>query len=283
MTCLDDMATHASIGLRTQHITTILENDIQLPWVELLFDNWLAEGGLTTHYLDAITERYPVTLHGVGLSLGGIEALDMSYLTQVKRLMQRTTAMCYSEHLCFSQLQSYYSHDLLPLPYTEEALYHVAQRIDQVQDFLGCQIVVENVSSYVQYHESHLSEGEFITALSERADCGLLLDVNNFYVNQINHQQDAKAEIKSLPIERIKEIHLAGFAHQGEYLIDAHNNPVADEVWDLYQFVLRHCGHTATLIEWDNDIPALEVLLAERDKAQVCIDQLLDENNKVGQ
>jgi uncharacterized protein (UPF0276 family) len=213
-------------------------------------------------------------LHGVGLSLGGIEALDMHYLTQVKQLMQRTQAMCYSEHLCFSQLQSYYSHDLLPLPYTEEALQHVTQRIEQVQDFLGCQIVVENVSSYVQYHESHLSEGEFIAALSEQADCGLLLDVNNFYVNQINHQQDAKAEIQALPVARIKEIHLAGFADQGEYLIDAHDNPVADEVWDLYQFVLSHCGHIATLIEWDNDIPALEVLLAERNKAQMYMDQL---------
>lgn len=270
---LIDVSSQAGIGLRTQHISEVLEQEIQVPWFELLLDNWLAEGGLTSYYLDAVIERYPVTLHGIGLSLGGVEALDTDYLTKVKALMHRTKALCYSEHLCFSQLQSYYAPDLLPLPYTEECLRHVAQRIDQVQDFLGCQILVENVSTYLQYRESTLSEGEFIASLADEADCGLILDVNNFYVNQKNHNQDALTEIKHLSYQRVKEIHLAGFADQGDYLIDAHNNPVSIDVWDLYESVLQLCGSTATLIEWDNDIPELFVLLDERNKAQTYLDE----------
>ncbi len=273
----------AGIGLRTEHIEQILEhqntneniNEESIPWLELLVDNWLADGGLTKRYLEAIAERYPITLHGVGLSLGGIEPLDFHYLGKIKRIMQRSGALWYSEHLCFSQLKSYYSHDLLPLPYTEEAINHLATRIEQVQDFLGCQLIVENVSSYLEYQQSTLSEGEFINAIAAESDCGLLLDVNNFYVNQVNHGQSALEQILQLSADRVKEIHLAGFVDKGSYLIDAHNNPVAKEVWTLYEATLQHVGNVPTLIEWDNDIPALDILLAERNQAQGFLDSYI--------
>lgn len=270
----------AGIGLRADHIDQLLELALNkesnaeqdIPWVELLVDNWLADGGLTQHYLDAISQHYPLTLHGVGLSLGGTEALNLNYLEKIKSTLQRTHALWYSEHLCFSQLGSYFSHDLLPLPYTDESVQHVVKRIEQVQDFLGCQLIIENVSTYLSYKESSLSEGEFISALAAESGCGLLLDVNNFYVNQVNHQINAFDEILKLPLDRIKEIHLAGFTDKGDYLIDSHNNPVADEVWALYEQTLQRTGNIPTLIEWDSDIPDLGVLLAERNKAQQFLD-----------
>lgn len=277
--CDDAISARAGIGLRTQHISQILDQRVSVPWFELLVDNWLANGGITRRYLDAIIERYPLTLHGVGLSLGGVEPLDFAYLGEIKKLLQRNDSsatnniLWYSEHLCFSQIQSYHSHDLLPLPYTEESVKHIARRIMQVQDFLGCQILVENVSSYLEYKQNNLSEGEFIYAIVEEADCGLLLDVNNFYVNQVNHDQDAAQQIKQLPHHRVKEIHLAGFADKGTHVVDAHNNPVADEVWALYKKTLQLVGNVPTLIEWDNDIPPLETLLEERQKAQYFLDQ----------
>lgn len=258
----------AGIGLRSQHINQILDNEIQVPWFELLVDNWLANGGLIRRYLDAIAERYPITLHGVGLSLGGTEPLNFEYLQKIKNTLERTDALWYSEHLCFSQLQSHFSHDLLPLPYTEEAIKHVVNRIQQVQDFMGRELLIENVSAYLEYQHSAISESEFIAEIAEAADCHLILDANNFYVNQINHQHDALVEINKLPHDRVKEIHLAGFANKGEYVIDAHNNPVAQGVWDLYEETLKLTGPVPTLIEWDNDLPELEILLAEKDKAQ---------------
>ncbi|MEE9303572.1 MAG: DUF692 domain-containing protein [Thiotrichaceae bacterium] len=280
------IAGEVGIGLRTEHIHPILDavaptdstiptdsiNPETIPWLELLVDNWLADGGLTKRYLEAIAERYPLTLHGVGLSLGGMEPLNINYLNEIKRIMERSGALWYSEHLCFSQLASYYSHDLLPLPYTEEAINHLVRRIAQVQDYFGCQLIIENVSSYLEYKHSTLSEGEFINAIATESGCGLLLDVNNFYVNQVNHGQDSMEQILRLSPEYIKEIHLAGFADKGDYVIDAHNNPVSKEVWDLYEATLQHVGNVPTLVEWDNDIPALDVLLSEREKAQRYLD-----------
>lgn len=267
------IASQAGVGLRTQHIHQILDQQVEVPWFELLVDNWLADGGLTQRYLDVITERYPVTLHGVGLSLGGVEPLDFVYLKKIKQILQRSDVLWYSEHLCFSQLKSYYSHDLLPLPYTDESVKHLTHRIQQVQDFLGCQIAVENVSSYLEYKENEMCEGEFISVIAEQADCGLLLDVNNYYVNEVNHGQNALQQIDQLPHHRVMEVHLAGFEDKGDYLIDAHNNPVSLDVWSLYEKTLQRVGAVPTLIEWDNDLPALEVLLAEREKAQSYLDK----------
>lgn len=280
------IATQAGIGLRTQHINQILDQRVPVPWFELLVDNWLADGGLTQRYLDEIIERYPVTLHGVGLSLGGTEPLDFAYLGKIKGVLQRGSSdhankpLWYSEHLCFSQLQSHYSHDLLPLPYTDESVKHIANRIQQVQDFLGCHILVENVSSYLEYKENALSEGEFINAIVEEADCHLLLDINNFYVNQVNHGQDAMQQIQALPHHRVKEIHLAGFEDKQTHVVDAHNNPVADDVWAIYEDTLALTGPVASLIEWDNDIPALDVLLDERQKAQGFLDKQIKTTEK---
>ena len=284
----------AGIGLRTEHVHQILDladnpaneesnSHLQtIPWVELLVDNWLADGGLTRRYYDAIVEQYPLTLHGVGLSLGGTEPLDFAYLSHIKKLMQNSHVLMYSEHLCFSQLNTYYSHDLLPLPYTDEVVEHIASRIKLIQDFLGCQLVVENVSSYVEYKQSYLTEGEFLATIATESDCGLLVDVNNFYVNQVNHKKDALQQMLQLPTDRVRELHLAGFADKGDYVIDAHNNPVAADVWDLYEKALQLFGNIPTLIEWDNDIPELEVLLAERKKAQRFLDQIAIDNYKDG-
>ena len=265
---LDDYFAQAGLGLRHPHLPAILNQTVEIPWFELLADNWLAKGGLTRYHLDAIVERYPVSLHGVGLSLGGMDALDFSYLSSIKDLIKHTQALAYSEHLCFSQLQSHYSHDLLPLVYTDESIKHVVKRIIQVQDFLGCPVLIENVSSYLQYQESELSEGQFIAAIAEEADCALLLDINNFYVNQVNHGDDALSAIHCLPVERIKEIHLAGFSDHGRYLIDAHNHPVSAAVWDLYQKALGFLGGIPTLIEWDKDLPSFARLQQEQQTAQ---------------
>lgn len=273
----------AGIGLRAPHIESILRQDQEpgqaIPWLELLVDNWLAAGGFSRHYLLALAERYPLTLHGVGLSLAGIEPLDLEYLAKIRTVMRETDALWYSEHLCFSQLgfsqlASHFSHDLLPVPYTEALISHLSTRISQVQDFLGVPLLVENVSSYVTYKQSTLSEGAFINELVANTGCELLLDVNNFYVNQVNHGQDALTEIRLLPHKAIKEIHLAGYADKGRYLIDAHNTPVSDAVWDLYTETLQLTGTVATLIEWDNDIPPLDILLQERSKAQCYLDEL---------
>ena len=277
------------IGLRTPHFKQLLTQDWDISWLEILTDNFIARGNLLSDtnldltFLDAICERYPVTLHGVNLSLGGVTPLDMDYLKAVKQLSQRTGAAWISEHACFSHDTTYQSHDLLPLPYTKEAVIHMANRISQVQDYLGEQILLENVSTYLSYHISEMTEGEFLAAVAEQADCLLLLDVNNIYVNARNLDDASRKEtsnisnhtndfFSALPLHRVQEIHLAGFTDKGTYLLDTHNNPVADDVWTLYQDLLlkfhqEQLPYAATLIEWDNDIPELNVLVNEVKKA----------------
>lgn len=218
--------------------------------------------------LDAICERYPVTLHGVNLSLGGTAPLDMGYLKRLKRLMKRTNAAWLSEHACFSRNANHQSHNLLPLPYTEEAVTHLATRIIQVQDFLGEQILLENVSAYLQYNGSEMSEGNFLAEVANQSDCLLLLDINNAFVSAENLDGNTKQFILELPRHRIKEIHLAGFTDKGDYLLDSHSQPVSETVWQLYEWVMERIPDTCTLIEWDSDIPELEILTAEAIKAE---------------
>lgn len=261
------VVTGAGIGLRSKHIAHVLDQAPAVPWLELLADNWLASGGLVTDQLHSICERYPVTLHGVGLSLGGLDALDFEYLSKIKDLIRSTDAAWYSEHACFTRHGGLDFHDLCPLPGTEEAVTHLASRIRQAQDFLNSRLVLENVSAYVQYHESQLSEAEFLAEVAERADCDLLIDVNNLYVNHINHGTDITAEMKKLPAARIRELHLAGFEPRDGYLVDTHSRPVAEDVWSLYQEALELWGPVATLIEWDHDLPEWSVLQAERARA----------------
>ncbi len=259
--------TGVGTGLRTPHIPEVLDNTPAIPWFELLADNWLAAGGLNLDYLQAVSERYPLTLHGVGLSLGGVDPLDFDYLAAIKRLKQRCDAVWYSEHLCFGHFGRHQYHDLCPLPFTDEAVRHLVERIHRVQEFLGEQILIENVSSYLSYQESAFDEGEFLARIAEGADCLLLADLNNLYVNQINHGQDARKVIDCLPRRRVREIHLAGYQEKAGFLLDAHNHPVAEPVWELYDYALRRWGQVATLIEWDHDLPPWSELMAEQRRA----------------
>ena len=251
------------IGLRSPHINELLTTTPDIPWLEILIDNFLVEGGLVPVQLEHICKQYPVTFHGVGLSLGSVDPVNLEYLGKIKRLMRDYSVAWLSEHACFTSVDGYYSHDLLPIPYTEESLMHMAKRVIQVQDFLGARILVENVSGYLQYSESMLSEVEFMSELADRADCYLLVDVNNIYVNHKNLGIDAIEYIKQLPHDRVKEIHLAGFDKRDGYLLDAHNNPVSEPVWELYQLLNQYTENVPSLIEWDNDIPSLQRLLQE--------------------
>jgi uncharacterized protein (UPF0276 family) len=256
------------VGLRSPHIEQVLKDLPPVPWFEILADNHTAPGGLIPRQLEAVRSHYPVTLHCVGMSLGGTDPLDMDYLAGIKRLVRDYEPAWVSDHLCFSSHRHREYHDLLPLPYTEEALQHASERIRRVQDYLGERILVENVSSYLEYRHSTLSEPDFIAALAVDADCDLLFDVNNAYVNQVNHGSPAGAFLDILPLERIREIHLAGYEDKGGYLIDAHNSRVTAPVWTCYAETMRRMPDVPTLIEWDNDIPAFEVLLEEARHAE---------------
>lgn len=258
----------AGLGLRTPHIHQILTEQPDIPWLEILADNHLCSGGLVDAHMHAIRQLYPVTMHCVSMSLGSTDPLDWDYLAQIKRLADDFEISWVSDHICFTSAGNQHAHDLLPLPYTEEALNNLVERVQQVQDFLGRRLLMENATSYVQFNHSTLTEGEFINALVERADCDLLFDVNNIYVNQQNHGSDASALIKQLPLDRIKEIHLAGFEDCGDFLLDAHNNKVSDPVWQLYSELQQLKPGIPTQIEWDNQLPNLATLMAEADKAQ---------------
>ena len=258
----------AGIGLRSQHINEILTTLPDIPWLELMADNHLAKDGLDMAQLEAITEQYPLTLHCVGMSLASTDPLDTDYCQRIKSLSKRVDAAWVSEHLCFTSAMGIYSHDLLPIPYNQSSLKHCVDRILQIQDLLGERILIENVSSYMTFKQSEMTEIDFIAALLEQADCYLLADVNNIYVNHLNQGLDAEYYIDHLPLARIKEIHLAGYQQQENYVLDAHNNPVSEPVWKLYQRLIKRKADIPTLIEWDNDIPALHILLNEREKAE---------------
>lgn len=253
-------------GLRLPHLPYIVEQQPELAWFELLADNHLNPHDHAE--LEAIREHYPMTMHGVNLSLGGLEPFDKAYLKQLKTLYHNLEISWYSEHLCFSHNAQHYSHDLLPLPYTEEALKHCIQRISELQNLWGERILIENLSTYIECQHNTLSEAEFINQVAEQADCYILLDVNNIYVNHINHGINATDYIKQINPQRIKEIHLAGHTTREGYLLDTHSGPVADPVWQLYKILIEHAPNTPSLIEWDNDIPAFPVLMAEVNKAK---------------
>ena len=265
------------IGLRSPHINQILTDLPDIPWFELLADNHLVEGGLIPLQLEKVCQHYPVTFHSVGLSLGSVDPLNMNYLAKLKKLMQQHEIAWLSEHCCFTSVDGFHSHDLLPMPYSEESLAHMVTRIVQVQDFLGEQILIENVSSYMKFAETTLDEAEFIYELAEQADCLLLIDVNNIYVNHINQGIDTNNYLSCLPYGRIKEVHLAGFDDRGDFILDAHNNPVAEPVWQLYEKLIQQIPDVPTLIEWDNDIPSLQRLIEESKKAEVIADKYRSE------
>ncbi|MBH1970139.1 DUF692 domain-containing protein [Moraxellaceae bacterium AER2_44_116] len=257
------------IGLRTQHyqdLLTTLPNSIG--WLEIHSENYFAEGGKAHAYLAALREHYPVSLHGVGLYIGSTDPLDPRLLHSLKNLIERTEPMLVSEHLCWGAVNGKVLNDLLPLPYTEEALQHFCAKTTQVQDYLGRQILIENPSSYLQFAHSTIPEQEFLVAVAERTGCGILLDINNIYVSANNHNFDPSAYLAAIPVNIVQEIHLAGFENNGGCLIDTHSQPVCDEVWKLYQQALQRFDQVPTLIEWDADIPSLNVLLGEATRAQ---------------
>ena len=255
--------TRAGIGLRAPHYRELAGREVAAGFLEVHSENFFGEGGAAIATLERFRDRYPVSLHGVGLSLGSADALDDWHLGRLARLAERIEPALVSEHLSWSSAGGRFANDLLPLPYTEESLTHVVARVQAVQERLGRAILVENVSSYLEFEASTIPEWEFVAEVSRRAGCGLLLDVNNIWVNSVNHGFDARAYLAAIPPEAVAEYHLAGFQQAGALLIDTHGAPVADAVWALYDEALRRFGPRATLVEWDIDIPALDTLLAE--------------------
>jgi uncharacterized protein len=256
------------IGLRPKHYPQLWDGTARVDWFEAISENYMVAGGRPLAALERARALAPVVLHGVSLSLGSTDPLDEAYLTALRALITRWEPAWVSDHLCWSSVGGHYAHDLLPLPYTEEALAHVVRRVVAVQERLGRQILVENVSSYLTYAHSTLSEWEFLGAVAERADCGLLLDVNNVYVSAANHGFDAGAYLAGLPAERVGQIHLAGHTDLGAYLFDTHDGPVIEPVWALYRQAVRRFGRVSTLVEWDDRIPALDVVCAEAERAR---------------
>jgi uncharacterized protein (UPF0276 family) len=256
------------VGLRTPHYREFLENKPTVDWLEVHSENYFGDGGWDVHVLMTLRETYPISLHGVGLGLGSANGISSAHLAKIKALADRVQPELVSEHLCWGNVSGRVLNDLLPLPYTEEALAVIAAHVRQMQDVLGRQVLIENLSSYVQFASSTLSEVAFLNELVAQTGCGLLLDVNNVYVNQCNHGISALDTIHALNLDAVKEIHLAGHCVLDDVVIDHHGDVVADEVWDLYRSVVARMGLVSTLIEWDTDVPDLSVLLAQSDKAR---------------
>jgi len=256
------------LGLRREHNAEILGGAPGVDWLEILTENVMVEGGNPRRVLRAVRERYPVVLHGVSMSLGSIDPLDEQYLDTLAELVREVEPAWVSDHLCFARVDGKSAHDLWPIPYNEESLAHVVRRVERVQERLGRRILVENVSSYVSYRASTMREEEFLAELARRADCGLLLDVNNVYVSARNHGFSAEAYLDAIPVERVGQFHLAGHSDCGTHLLDTHDHPVCEDVWRLYARAVARFGRVSSMIERDGNIPELGVLVAELDRAR---------------
>jgi len=251
------------LGLRTPHYEAVLNEPHAIDWLEIITENYLVPGGKPLHYLERIRRRFPMVMHGVSLSIGSTDPIDLDYLAQVRALAKRIEPHWISDHLCWTGIEGRNLHDLLPLPYTEEALASVVERVGQVQDALGRQILMENVSSYLTYRASDMSEWEFLREVAERADCAILLDINNIYVSSVNHGFDPLTYLQAMPRERVRQFHLAGHSDLGGHLIDTHDHPIVEPVWDLYCAAVAQFGAVPTMIERDDNIPSLGELVAE--------------------
>jgi uncharacterized protein (UPF0276 family) len=256
------------LGLRPKHYEAVLATRPAVDWFEIISENYMVEGGKPLHYLDRIRADYPIVMHGVSLSIGATDPLNADYLKSLRQLAARVQPAWISDHLCFTGAHRRNLHDLLPLPYTEEAIRHVAGRIAQVQDYLGRRILIENVSSYITYRDSEMSEWEFLREIAERADCLILLDVNNIYVSSFNHGFDPHEYLGGVPVERVQQFHLAGHRNLDTHIIDTHDEPVPDPVWELYAAAVRRFGNVSTMIERDDNIPELPELVAELEHAR---------------
>lgn len=263
------------VGLRREHFARVLDGCDGVDWFEVVSENFMVRGGRPLHVLDRVRRDHPVVLHGVSLSIGSSDPLRGDYLGALAELIERVEPAWVSDHLCWTGVGGHNAHDLLPLPYTEEALAHVCRRVLEVQERLGRRIALENVSSYLEFAGSTLPEWEFLAELAERADCGLLLDVNNVYVSAVNHGFDPRKYLEAIPAERVWQVHLAGHSDRGTHLLDTHGERVCPEVWDLYRFATRRIGAVSSLIEWDEDVPDWEVLQSECERARVARREVL--------
>jgi len=264
------------LGLRVDHYETVLEQLPPVDWFEVLTENYMVDGGKPLHYLDRIRQHYPMVMHGVSMSIGSTAPLDRQYLQRLQSLIKRIEPEWVSDHLCWTGVAGYNLHDLMPLPYTEEAIEHVAGRVRQVQDFLDRRILLENVSSYVTYGTSQISEWEFLAEVASRADCLILLDVNNIFVSSHNHHFDPVDYLAGIPVDRVRQFHLAGHSYNGNLIIDTHDHPIVDPVWSLYCQAVERFGEVSTMIERDDNIPPLEDLLAELEIARRFAAQTLE-------
>ena len=256
------------LGLRTQHFDAVLNTEPDIDWFEVLSENYMVAGGKPRYYLKEIGERYPLVMHGVSLSIGSTDPLNMDYLKALKQLANDVQPQWISDHICWTSIHGVNSHDLLPLPYTEETVKHVAQRIKTVQDFLGRRILMENVSSYLSYQDSSMDEWEFVNAVAEAADCLILLDINNIYVSARNHNFNPLDYLNKINPKRVQQFHLAGHSDYGDYVIDTHDHDVPSSVWDLYCAALKRFGGISTMIERDANIPEFSALEAELTSAR---------------
>lgn len=256
------------VGLRREHFERVLSDPTGVDWFEVISENYMVKGGRPLHILERVRRDYPLVLHGVSLSIGSSDPLDRGYLDGLRDLAARIEPAWVSDHLCWTSIGGHNSHDLLPLPYTEETLEHVVSRLAAVQEHLGRRIALENASTYLTFAGSSIPEWEFLGEVAHRADCGILLDVNNVYVNAVNHGFDPEKYLAAVPAERVWEIHLAGHTDRGSHLLDTHGARVCDEVWDLYRFASRRIGAVSSLVEWDEDIPDWDTLEAESLRAR---------------
>lgn len=260
------------LGLRTVHYDHILKNRPKVSWFEVISENYMGtlsgSGGRAIQILEDLRKDYPMVMHGVSLSIGSKDPLDKNYLKKLRNLANRIEPMWMSDHLCWTGVEGKNLHDLLPLPYTNETIEHLVERVSQVQDFLGRRILLENVSSYVSYKHSEMTEWECLTEVATKADCLILLDVNNIYVSAVNHQYDAVDFIDGIPKNRVGQFHLAGHSDLGTHLIDTHDHPVSGPVWDLYEKAVKRFGDVPTLIEWDDKIPPFSELWREAQRAE---------------
>jgi uncharacterized protein (UPF0276 family) len=255
-------------GLRAEHYGDVLEGCPKVDWFEAISENYMDTGGRPLAVLESVRRDYPIALHGVGLSIGSVDPLNERYLERLSALVGRIDPALVTDHLCWTSVDGRALFDLLPLPYTDEALTHVVSRVRRVQDTLDRRILLENPSTYIEYRASMIPEHEFLAAVAEESDCGILLDVNNVYVGATNHGFDPRAYIDAIPVARVGQIHLAGHTDTGSYLFDTHSAPVADAVWELYAHAVRRFGAVSTLVEWDAEIPPLARLCEEVDRAR---------------
>jgi len=267
------------LGLRTDHFQDVLKQKPKVDWFEVTSENFFVAGGKPKHYLHAIREHYPMVMHGVSMSIGSTDALNEEYLKNLKTLASDLQPEWISDHLCWTGVNQHNSHDLLPLPYNEEAIKHVVERVNKVQDYLGRQILLENVSSYITYTDSSMSEWEFLSEVARAADCYILLDINNIYVSARNHGFNPQDYIMAMDKKRIRQFHLAGHSDYGDYVIDTHDNNICDPVWDLYRLALQTFGPVSTMIERDDNIPPLTELIEELDIARDIAQQVFEQPN----